>query len=429
VTAAGDVVGPRLLGGRYELGPVVARGGMGEIHRARDRKLVRDVAVKRLRVDLASHSSARRRFENEARSAASFSDRHVVTVFDVGTDEDGVPFLVMEWLPGPTFADEIAAGPVSPERVRRIGGQVLGALAAAHDHGVLHRDVKPSNILLDESGDAKLADFGIATTRDGVALTATGDVIDTLCYVAPERFRGEPATPASDVYGVGLVLYEALTGSRSFGHGSPAEVAYEVTHRRLAPLPDRHDLALARAVERATAPDPADRFASAREMQAAMGRDETVPTLPAGRPSIADIAFAPTVLDATMSTPTAVAPAGAATEAGQGRVTWPRSVAALVVLLVLCALAIVAAAAFDGRRGPSATTDATTTTTVSTTTSTASTSPPTTQPATPPPTAPIVSPSVAPAVTNGAPPAPHGPAPPGATNGNGRPGRGKGDRG
>ena len=149
------------LAGRYELVEVVGRGGMGEVWAARDLRLGRSVAVKLLNPTMASDGGVRERFETEARSAARLSHPSVVQVFDSG-EHDGVPFLVMELLPGRTLADEVATGPLDPEPVRRIGIEVLGALEASHRAGVLHRDIKPSNVLLTADGRAKVGDFGIA---------------------------------------------------------------------------------------------------------------------------------------------------------------------------------------------------------------------------------------------------------------------------
>ena len=247
---------------------------MAAVYRAKDLLLDRTVAVKRLRDDLAADPVARQRFDNEGRAAAGLSHPNIVTVLDVGVDDGGVPFLVLEWLPGATLAEEIARGALRPDRVRAIGLQVLAALAEAHDHGVLHRDIKPSNIVLTASGDAKLADFGIAKTLDGQDVTSTGDVVGTIRYMAPERLRGHPTTPAADLYGLGMVLREAATGTAPFASRPLAQLTYAVCHERLAPLSSRELGTLATVINRATAQLPDHRYASATEMSTALATDK-----------------------------------------------------------------------------------------------------------------------------------------------------------
>ena len=183
------------LADRYELVEVVGRGGMGEVWAARDLRLGRSVAVKLLSASTASEAGVRERFEAEARSAARLSHPNVVQVFDSG-EHDGIPYLVMELLPGRTLADEVAQGPLDPEAVRRIGVEVLGALEASHQAGILHRDIKPGNVLLAADGRAKVGDFGIAKSTEGLNLTSTGMIVGTAAYLAPERVAGHPATPA-----------------------------------------------------------------------------------------------------------------------------------------------------------------------------------------------------------------------------------------
>src|SRR5262249_19277625 len=204
-----------VLQGRYELGAILGSGGMGTVHDGTDRRLERAVAVKVLRADLAQQARARRRFETEARAAARLAHPNVVTVFDSGED-DGIPYLVMERLPGRTLGDELTGGALPVERVREAGREVLGALAAAHDAGILHRDIKPGNVLLTADGHVKVSDFGIAKTVDDGDATQTAELVATVRYLAPERLRGAPATPRSDLYAVGVVLYEALSGRRAF---------------------------------------------------------------------------------------------------------------------------------------------------------------------------------------------------------------------
>jgi serine/threonine protein kinase len=255
-------VAPRLVAGRYELDARLGGGGMGDVYAATDRRLLRPVAVKLLRPDLARDDSIRRRFELEARAAARLSHPNIVTVFDSGED-DGTPYLVMERLPGRTFAQEMAQEPVGVARALEVTRAVLSALAAAHVAGILHRDVKPGNVLLTASGMPKVADFGIAKMveptddADTSTLALSGELYATPAYLAPERRAGAPATPATDLYAVGVMLCEAVTGTR------PAPGA-------CLQLPDAIPRPVRDAVARATATDPARRFASADDMLAAL---------------------------------------------------------------------------------------------------------------------------------------------------------------
>ncbi|HVF73618.1 MAG TPA: protein kinase [Acidimicrobiales bacterium] len=266
---------PRLLGGRYRLGPPLGRGGMADVFEAVDERLGRPVAVKMLRRPLLRNPDVRARFEQEARSAARLSHPNVVAIFDTGED-DGLPYLVMERLPGETLADRLG-GPQEPEWVVRVAGDVLGALAAAHAAGVVHRDVKPGNILLGADGCAKVADFGIAKSAEaatGNDTTATGMLLGTPAYLAPERIDSQPATPQSDLYSLGIVLYEALAGRKPFEADTPLAVASAIRHAEppaLSSLRPDLDPALVAAVERAMDREPADRFSDAAEMADALG--------------------------------------------------------------------------------------------------------------------------------------------------------------
>ncbi len=259
---------PELVAGRYRLGPVIGRGGMGEVRRGRDLRLDREVAVKLLRSDLAEQPEVRRRFEEEARSAAQLVHPNVVATFDSG-EHAGAPYIVMECLPGRTLADELAEGPLATARVRQVAAAVLGALSAAHRVGIVHRDVKPANILVADDGSAKVADFGIAKSTQGLDLTIAGQVIGTPAYLAPERLDGQPATPQSDLYSLGVVLYEALAGRQPFSGETPLALAHAVHTTTPVPLGQlRPDLApdLVATVERAMDRVPARRFPDAGAM-------------------------------------------------------------------------------------------------------------------------------------------------------------------
>ena len=266
---------PGVLNERYEVGDVIGRGGMGEVRQAFDRRLARPVAIKFLRPDLAAQPAVRQRFEAEARNAARLTNPHVVLVLDTG-EHEGQPYLVMECLPGRTLHDELAEGPVEPTRVRAIARDVLSGLTAAHEMGVLHRDVTPSNILLTEDGTAKIADFGIAKSTDGLDQTMVGQILGTPAYMSPERLMGEPASPAADLYALGVVLYEALTGEKTFRGDTPMAVAQSVVSSTPVPLRERMpdlDAGLITAIDGAMEKKPTDRWESAAAMTAVINHD------------------------------------------------------------------------------------------------------------------------------------------------------------
>jgi len=270
-----------ILADRYELRGVIGTGGMATVHRAWDVRLGREVAVKLLIPSLASDPVVRLRFEAEANAAARISHPNVVTVFDTN-ERDGEPFIIMECLSGATLAGPLADGPLPLERVRRIALDVLCGLAAAHDLGVIHRDIKPSNLLISGDGSIKIADFGIAKSLASVDHTATDDVVGSMAYIAPERLEGQSATARSDLYSLGVVLYEAATGARPFTGESPAAVAQAVIAGTPRPLrdarPDMDDV-LAQTIERAMAKRPEARFATAAEMSESLRRPDLESTI------------------------------------------------------------------------------------------------------------------------------------------------------
>ena len=267
--------GGKLLAGRYELRGVLGCGGMAEVRDGWDTRLKRPVAVKLLLPALSAQPDIRRRFEDEARSAAALNHPNIVSVHDFG-EHNGTPFIVMERLPGETLADRIAQGPLPPDRVHAMLNDVLAALTVAHGAGVLHRDIKPGNILVSATGDTmKVADFGIAKTA-GAAQTMTGQIVGTMAYMSPERIAGAPASAADDLYAVGLVGYEALTGHRAFPQDNPATLAHAVMNAPPPPLAAvRPDVApvLTGVIDRAMTRDPGQRFGSAGQMRAALGGD------------------------------------------------------------------------------------------------------------------------------------------------------------
>ena len=251
-----------MLAGRYRLEAPVAAGGIGEVWRGRDEVLGRAVAVKLLRAEYASHPETLARFRAEARHAAAVPHPGVAQVYDYG--EDGRPYLVMELVAGPSLAEVLAGGPLPAARAMDVVAQAAGALAAAHAAGLVHRDIKPANLLLGPGGVVKVTDFGIAHAAGAAPLTRTGTLVGTPAYLAPERAAGEPATSASDLYSLGIVGYECLTGAPPFT-GTPVEVALAHQHRPLPPLPPSVPADVAALVTRLTAKDPQDRPASAAE--------------------------------------------------------------------------------------------------------------------------------------------------------------------
>ena len=204
---------------------------MADVYDALDLRLERAVAVKVLRPEMALRDDVRLRFQVEARAAAGLTHPNAVAVFDTG-EHEGLPYLVMERLPGDSLAEYLAEGPIDTDWLREAAVGVLGALAAAHEAGIVHRDVKPGNILLTSDGRAKITDFGIAkslgTGGDKSDLTQTGQLVGTPAYLAPERLEGHLATPRSDLFALGVVLYEAFAGRKPFQGDSPLAVARAV---------------------------------------------------------------------------------------------------------------------------------------------------------------------------------------------------------
>jgi len=238
VTHDGVVAGPGgapappvALGDRYEFGKVLGRGGMADVFRAHDRLLDREVAIKVLRSG-PDRGTDQERFAAEARTLAQLSHSGLVMILDAGIETGDQAFLVLELVDGPTLAQALESGPLTPERAGAVGVQLAEALAYAHDRQVVHRDVKPGNVLLGPEGRVKLADFGIARLiGDTVRHTKTGQAIGTAAYLAPEQVMGQPVTGATDIYSLGLVLIEALTGERAYP-GPPTDAAFARLHRQ-----------------------------------------------------------------------------------------------------------------------------------------------------------------------------------------------------
>src|SRR6201985_3572459 len=267
---------PRLLGDRYELDVVVGRGGMAEVYRARDLRLDRTVAIKTLRADLARDQTFQARFRREAQSAASLNNPTIVAVYDTGEDMSSgvpVPFIVLEFVDGRTVTDLLIESPrLLPELTLEIVSGVLRALEYSHQAGIVHRDIKPGNVMVTRNGDIKVMDFGIARAMSDsqATMTQTAQVIGTAQYLSPEQARGERGDARSDLYSAGCLLYELLTGRPPFTGDSPVAIAYQ--HVREHPVPPSQvdpeiPVWADSIVLKAMATDPADRYQSAAEMQ------------------------------------------------------------------------------------------------------------------------------------------------------------------
>ena len=252
-----------LLAGRYVLEEKVAVGGMAAVWRAHDEVLARTVAVKILHDDLTRQPAVRERFRREAIAAAKLVHPNIVSLFDTGLDGEQV-YLVIEYIEGDTLADVLEEGPMEVGEAARVAMHVAQALGHAHDRGIIHRDIKPANVLLASNRAVKVTDFGIAKAADDPTLTATGRVMGTAAYVAPEQLRGEQVTGAADLYSLGLVLFESLTGQRAFQGDDPIAVAEaRLAAGPLQPRDLRADVprALDDLVAELTAVDPAERLA------------------------------------------------------------------------------------------------------------------------------------------------------------------------
>ena len=321
----------RIVGGRYQLGSLLGAGGMARVYLASDRVLERQVAVKVLSPPYAQDPSFVERFRREARAAARLSHPNIVAVFDSGSDANQ-HYLVMEYVAGQSLAQLLAhQGRLTPRRAAELVIQVCAALAAAHAQRLVHRDVKPANMLVGDDRRVKVADFGIAKAAATATLTGTGTVLGTAAYLSPEQAQGGPVDARSDLYSLGCVLYELLCGSPPFGSGAdspPVAVATRHLHQPPEP-PSAHnpqvDASLDAVVLTALAKEPTQRYQSATDMQDALERVLTGAAVRSGpgRPAAAAV---PTEPIGGLPAKTGVLPIapGVAVQGSSRRPGWPR---------------------------------------------------------------------------------------------------------
>ena len=269
-------MGKTLVDDRYELRALAGSGGMADVFLAYDRVLDRDVALKLLKDRYAGDEDFVERFRREARSAAALSSPFIVPVFDRGETENGAYYIAMEYLPGGTLEDRIVgAGRLSPREAVEVAIQVSEALQTAHERGVVHRDVKPGNVLVTRSGHTKVTDFGIARAAEATTISGPGDILGSAKYMSPEQAAGGRVGPASDLYSLGVVLYEMLTGSVPFAVATPADVPAEHAKgppRRPSAADPEVPEALDALVLRLLSANPQDRYGSSAELLEELGR-------------------------------------------------------------------------------------------------------------------------------------------------------------
>ncbi len=325
---AGRTVGP------YRVESRVGGGGMGVVYRATDMRLGRTVALKFLAARLHADPTARQRLREEARAVAALDHPHVASVFDVGETDDGQDYVAMAFYEGETLEARIARGPLAPDDAAEIARQIASGLGAAHRAGIVHRDVKPANVMLvGEPARAKVLDFGIAKTEE-VNLTRTGESVGTALYMSPEQLRGDPTDARSDVWALGAVLYEMLSGRRPFGGSYAAAIGYAVLHEEPAPLAEAVPGGLRAVVQRCLAKAPEARYASMDALEADLGAVQR------GGATASALVSEPTPLE-PLARPARTAPA---------RGLWRWAVA--LVALVLAAVVAVALWPEPAQAGP-----------------------------------------------------------------------------
>jgi len=306
-----------VLGGRYRLETPLGRGGTATVWRGTDVRLGRPVAVKMLDRAGMADPAARQRFQREARTVAGLAHPTIVAVHDFDIDDAGVPYLVMELVDGDSVADRLADGPLDIGQAVGIAGQVCAALAAAHAAAVVHRDVKPANILITSTGTVKVCDFGIArlqhTAATQASLTGPAAVVGTADYMAPEQAAGDPVDGRADLYALGCVLYAMLTGAAPFSGDSPVSVASQHLHRDPAPVASlRPEVppGLDALISNLLAKNPADRPADADQVRARLARIVGQPVAPPATPAVpAAAASRPVRGSAAVVSPTRTMPA------------------------------------------------------------------------------------------------------------------------
>jgi eukaryotic-like serine/threonine-protein kinase len=353
-TFEGQTMGPRILAGRYEVGRLLGAGGMAEVYEGHDRLLARRMAIKILLAQYAHDPAFLERFRREAQAAASLSHPNIVSVFDTGSDGD-TWFIVMELVAGNTLRDLIHLhGPVHPARAAEICSEVAGALAVAHARGIVHRDVKPGNVMLTTEGKVKVMDFGIARATAVPSITQTSAVVGTAQYIAPEQAQGLEADARSDLYSLGCCLYEMVTGQVPFSGPTPVAIAYR--HIQEDPMSPRAlnpsvPGSLERVCLKAMAKRPEDRYQTAAEMQRDLERVRLGEPVTAALPrasqeatramGAAGLGERTTVLDRASATPTRSFRYGSETAAPPaGR---PRRGRAVLFTLATILLAVVVA--------------------------------------------------------------------------------------
>lgn len=264
----------QLIHRRYRLDRRLAQGGMGEVWKGHDIELRRPVAIKALRSDLSGENTKLQRLRLEAHNSANLAHPNIAALFDY-YETDGIGFIIMEYIPSPSLSDIYKAkGAIRPTRLLPILIQTARGLHVAHLHGVIHRDVKPANIMVSHEGEVKITDFGVSRSTNQGQITQDGMVVGTAQYISPEQAQGEPATPQSDIYSLGVVAYEGLCGHRPFTGRTPVDIAAAHVNSPVPPLPDSIDPQLREYVMRMLAKDPHDRPKSALEVAKELGRIE-----------------------------------------------------------------------------------------------------------------------------------------------------------
>ena len=265
----------RLIHGRYRLDSRLAQGGMGEVWKGWDIQLNRPVAIKALRSDLTSGEAKLRRLRAEAHNSANLAHPNIAALFEY-YEHDGIGFLIMEYVPSKSLADLYHEHPggMDPLQLLPILIQTARGLFVAHSHGVVHRDVKPANIMVSDNGDVKITDFGVSYSTTQEQITQDGMVVGTAQYISPEQAQGEQATPRSDIYSLGVVAYEGVAGHRPFTGATPVDIAAAHVNDTVPPLPDSVDFQLREFIMSMLAKDPRDRPADALVVSRTLARIE-----------------------------------------------------------------------------------------------------------------------------------------------------------